>query len=166
MGPGTAPAGTTPLPSLLHWVPGGLLLQLLLLPLLLLLLLLHVLLLAGFLQQEWVVPHHLLQRTDACASWQLQLAFAAVLCAVLGLPCDAAGWLHSEHVAFQQLLPARGLARGLVVVRTACAAQTAAAVWRMPLLLLPPLKCLSPQLYQAVAIRTLQHEETPSETGR
>jgi hypothetical protein len=137
VGPGTAPAGTTPLPSLQHWVPGGLLLQLLLLagfPLLL------QLLLAGVLQQqeEWVVPDHLLQLSDAAASWQLLPAFVAVL----GLPCDAAGWLPTEHVAVQQLLPARGLARGLVVVVTASAGQTAAAVWRR--LLLQPL--LQPQI--------------------
>jgi hypothetical protein len=149
VGPGTAPAGTTPLPSLQHWVPGGLLLQLLLLagfPLLLQLLLLAgfplllQLLLAGVLQQqeEWVVPDHLLQLSDAAASWQLLPAFVAVL----GLPCDAAGWLPTEHVAVQQLLPARGLARGLVVVVTASAGQTAAAVWRR--LLLQPL--MQPQI--------------------
>lgn len=108
------------------------------------------LLLAGVLQlrllqeRDRVVPRHLLQQTDAAASWQLQPAVAAVLLLELGLACNAACLLHTEYVACHRLLPARGLARGLLVVGTASAAQIAAAGWRRHRFLQLPLRCLSP----------------------
>jgi len=96
-----------------------------------------------------------LQQTCACAAWQLLPAFFAVLLQ----PGDAAGLLRSEHVACQQLLQAKGLAMGLllVVVGFASAVQTAAAAWRN--LLLPPLHCLAVCVRQAVAIRPLLQTE-------
>ena len=153
VGPGTVPAGTIPSPARQQrgLLRVGLLLAGVLQVLLLLLLLWAVLLLAVLLQvlqllqqPEWVVPHHLLQQTGAVSSWLLCPAVAFVLV----LLCCVAYLLHSGHVACLQLLPAWGL----VVVHSACAAQTAAAGWKLLLL------CLLPQLAEAVAIRMLQRQ--------
>lgn len=96
MGPGIAPALTTPLPCLQQ---SGLLLQL---QLQLLLLLLRAVLLLQLLRVGLLLAQDQVLQLSAGAFWQLQPADVAVLWPL----CSAAWRLLFEHVACLQLLPA------------------------------------------------------------